>query len=1226
MKHLAMAVGVCAGLLAGGARAATATVTYELGAAGSGTVLEGGAAIPWIAAGTLPAGSILREVSIAARLDDNPDGTWASDLNVLVDGFLQIGSDGGSPDWDNGQDSTVGATVVDTKTAGVDFPATIDLNTAGVFLKNTWSEATWSGTVSIKYDIPEVAGITSFGLPGSPADIHGTAITWSLPFGTDMTALAPAFTLSAGATCDHVSGSAYDFSGPVHYIVTSADGQTVRDFTVTTMTEVRWGWINVNFDTETRTGLAGPAGGAGSTWNQRIGTAGLTAEGLLDASGVATSVGLACNASNVDPWGSPDLAMLTSAAFSFSNEPVNLVVSGLKPGRKYVLYLASYYPYELGGRSLFSTTNTTSTLGTQIADTGGPEGKSYRWIRGVNYVRFDNIVPDAANCITITMNADTASGKRAYLSGFQLIEDPTAPACPYAQWLAGFDFSGFANPDTALDGDPDGDMFSNIDEFLMGLNPTVVDRRSGVLMVEFWGGIPGFTVPELTASNKFCNEADTVTFKPPSALGFSGAYSGTRSRGYITPPVSGDYTFWISARTSAELWLSSDLSKGKYAKRRIAAIGADLGDGLGIAPDEPNLWDRFASQQSPAIHLEAGQAYYIEIDHKAGSDTISHVSIAWACSGSAREVLPDSAVMSYVRTPDDALDNFLPDWWELKYGLNPADNGAIDPVRQGERGDFDGDGLGNREEFLLGTDPTNSDSDGDGESDGDEVRALGSNPVVANAITDTFLNQVALAEFTGSTTGWSMTSGGLIADSFRGGVSWNFTVPSNGFWLLRLETELMGATFGNEEVPVVIGVDGRKVLRQNIRFSTAKRGMIQALTPWLNAGSHQCSILVDNMLARRSLRIVSLKVYAPANAAALLARANRILAHDLATRTSPAFIEGFARDEGSVTVNDVPAAVGTGNGHWYANVPLGNRSGAQSYSVQFEPHWQTSGSLAWQATNVMDGEVLTIRRGDALRVGAWSTEPGMTSASVTTSSGGAWVLTGDETFVLPFPDAGTFAVSGTLQNGAGGANGRPHNDRNPKHATSATLTVRVVPAPVFPAGIIDALDTGIRTIGLTAAAEVALETQQDLCRLIVTRNGAEDVTAALLPGQPAAFGLAARLLPGGPILAVLPVNVIGVSDALQNNMTSVASSAIPGYKIYNAPLTVTNLPEGGRVDVNIFRAGVMFRDGTMQKSIRPADLTNDWVKLEFLSPIGVSGGYCHSLDVYDRNGDYLGSR
>ena len=151
LKSLAVALGLSAAMHAGTASAATTSETYQLGASGSGTLIQGGVSLPWIAQGTRPVGSILRAVAINARLDDSPNGSWASDLNVLLEGALQIGSDGGDPDWANGQDSTAGATVIDTKTAGTDFPATIDLNVAGLFLKNTWGNATWSGSVTVTY-------------------------------------------------------------------------------------------------------------------------------------------------------------------------------------------------------------------------------------------------------------------------------------------------------------------------------------------------------------------------------------------------------------------------------------------------------------------------------------------------------------------------------------------------------------------------------------------------------------------------------------------------------------------------------------------------------------------------------------------------------------------------------------------------------------------------------------------------------------------------------------------------------------------------------------------------------------------------------------------------------------------------------------------------------------------------------------------------------------------
>ncbi len=63
-----------------------------------------------------------------------------------------------------------------------------------------------------------------------------------------------------------------------------------------------------------------------------------------------------------------------------------------------------------------------------------------------------------------------------------------------------------------------------------------------------------------------------------------------------------------------------------------------------------------------------------------------------------------------------ALDsgNGLPDLWEEANGLDPSDTAA-------ERKDPDFDGLSNLCEFRIGTNPSNSDTDGGGESDGSEL-------------------------------------------------------------------------------------------------------------------------------------------------------------------------------------------------------------------------------------------------------------------------------------------------------------------------------------------------------------------------------------------------------------------------------------------------------------------------------------------------------------------------
>lgn len=55
--------------------------------------------------------------------------------------------------------------------------------------------------------------------------------------------------------------------------------------------------------------------------------------------------------------------------------------------------------------------------------------------------------------------------------------------------------------------------------------------------------------------------------------------------------------------------------------------------------------------------------------------------------------------MRSMPAPADTDDDGMPDAWESRYGLNPAD--ASDSAM-----DKDGDGYPNVEEYLNGTDPT----------------------------------------------------------------------------------------------------------------------------------------------------------------------------------------------------------------------------------------------------------------------------------------------------------------------------------------------------------------------------------------------------------------------------------------------------------------------------------------------------------------------------------------
>jgi hypothetical protein len=78
--------------------------------------------------------------------------------------------------------------------------------------------------------------ITSFNLssPSVAGTIDNTAhtVTLTVPHGTDVTALTPTIATSTGAAVSPASGSAHNFTSPVTYTVTSADG-TIQAYIVT---------------------------------------------------------------------------------------------------------------------------------------------------------------------------------------------------------------------------------------------------------------------------------------------------------------------------------------------------------------------------------------------------------------------------------------------------------------------------------------------------------------------------------------------------------------------------------------------------------------------------------------------------------------------------------------------------------------------------------------------------------------------------------------------------------------------------------------------------------------------------------------------------------------------------------------------------------------------------------------------------------------------------------
>lgn len=780
-------------------------------------------------------------------------------------------------------------------------------------------------------------------------------------------------------------------------------------------------------------------------------------------------------------------------------------------------------------------------------------------------------------------------------------------------WQAQFPITGSAF-DKSEFGDPDGDFVTNLEEAQLGTDPTSPTSKPGALIVERWSGHIGYDVADLIADDKFYGPPTLLQLHKGNRYFDIPEGSGIRMRGYVTAPESGYYHFWISASNAAELWLSTDSTK--YAKQRIAALGASIGTGHGIRENSPNLFDNFSSQLSEPIYLEAGEAYFLEVLSSQYHIVNRHISLAWARPGAEREHLPMENVSSYARSADDIGDNYLPDSWEIQYGLNPLDNGFADRRRQGERGDFDGDGLTNREEYLLGTDPSNVDTDGDGISDFTEARISGTDALVSNAPNSTLVFSVNVVEHQGSNVIWTSTGSGIVADEFRGQIEWDFSVPQDGIWILDLETALRGIVRQGDSIAFETTIDGIETGRKTLTYNKNGENTLRLITPYLSQGVHRLSVYIDNMIARRSVEIRALNVLEPSGPdiqgngivdwiEAILLENDHISSTALSSKTSPFCLEGNAAVVSAVSLNGAAVYPGVDNNHWFTNLPL-DPDLSTPYTATFSSGISQSGELTWETTDLLTSPPLIIRLGDSLKLGAdFATGNGATTIAV---AGQNYSVSGNQTAIHTFGTKGQFVITASRDG-----------------VTSKNVTVTVLGAS-FPS-LPNLMDNAVVTWTLEKSlVDPTLVLQPGKNLSIGKHNDISSTkfTRTLYPSAGGRLAVAARVGESGPIAALAVFNSVGFSDALQNELTSTSVSAdFPDYYVVSTPTVFTNLPPGATIRVTINRSGITFLDGSTVMNLTEADLVNGILNLQFLYPKHIPGGYCHDIVILDSSGKVI---
>ena len=193
-------------------------------------------------------------------------------------------------------------------------------------------------------------------------------------------------------------------------------------------------------------------------------------------------------------------------------------------------------------------------------------------------------------------------------------------------------------------------MFTGGSGYLFNLNwfqlsPPLPPVTAGVLR-EVYTNITGAAVANLTNSPSFPNHPSTreirSTFEAPTDVGDN---YGQRFMAWITPPTTGNYTFWIASDDNSVLYLSTnDLPAGK---RSIASVPVWV---------NPRQWTNYPQQQSASIPLVAGQRYYIEalMKENTGGDNLA---VRWQLpDGTFETPIPDTRLQVVrIANPDDLI-------------------------------------------------------------------------------------------------------------------------------------------------------------------------------------------------------------------------------------------------------------------------------------------------------------------------------------------------------------------------------------------------------------------------------------------------------------------------------------------------------------------------------------------------------------------------------------------
>jgi hypothetical protein len=142
---------------------------------------------------------------------------------------------------------------------------------------------------------------------------------------------------------------------------------------------------------------------------------------------------------------------------------------------------------------------------------------------------------------------------------------------------------------------------------------------------DVWTGVPGPELAALVSNGDYPERPARSEVLSAIDIEESASDTGQRIRGYLVPPVSGDYVLWIAGDDQSELRFAP--GPDPAAAKLVCRVPAWT---------PPRNFTIDPAQRSAAIRLEANRRCYIEVLHKQGAGG-SNLALGWTLPDGTEE-------------------------------------------------------------------------------------------------------------------------------------------------------------------------------------------------------------------------------------------------------------------------------------------------------------------------------------------------------------------------------------------------------------------------------------------------------------------------------------------------------------------------------------------------------------------------------------------------------------